>query len=287
MYNSNLVVYLCVLLFFTGISSTGTAHAQESLKLCIHPYLPATELLVRFTPLADYLGKKIGQPVEVEIRNGYQNHIDCTGRDEADISYMGPMSYVKMVDVYGKKPLLARLQINGKPEFQGVIVVRDNSSINSLAELTGKRFAFGDPNSTMSHIVPRFMLWEAGVNIDKLASYAFLTSHHNVALGVLIGDYDSGAVKEEVFYKYQKRGLKAIAKTPFISEHLFITRSTLPQKTVKALRNALYHLKDDEEGRGIMSNIKNSMTAMVSVNDGDYDNLRKITQTLKKLEIKP
>jgi phosphonate transport system substrate-binding protein len=131
------------------------------------------------------------------------------------------------------------------------------------------------------------MLWEAGVNIDKLASHAFLTSHHNVALGVLIGDYDAGAVKEEVFYKYEKRGLRTIAKTPFISEHLFITRSTLPPEAVNALRKALYDLKDDEEGMVIMSKIKSSMTAMVPVSDTDYDNLRIIIQTLEKLGIQP
>jgi phosphonate transport system substrate-binding protein len=112
MFYSRLVIYFFALLIFTGISSNGTANAQESLKLCIHPYLPATELLIRFTPLADYLGKKIGQPVELKIAQNYQQHIDCAGRDEADISYMGPMPYVKMANTYGRKPLLARLQIN-------------------------------------------------------------------------------------------------------------------------------------------------------------------------------
>lgn len=287
MFNSGLKIYLCSLLFFAGIFCSGTANAREPLTLCVHPYLPATELVVRFAPLADYLGRKIGRPVKVEVAKNYQEHIDSIGKDEVDIAYMGPAPYVKMTDVYGKKPLLARLEINGKPAFQGMIVVREKSAIHDLEDLLGKRFAFGDPNSTMSHMLPRFMLWEAGANIDKLESHAFLNSHHNVALGVLMGDYDAGAVKEEVFYKYEKRGLRVITKTPFISEHLFVTRSTLPPETVDALRKALYHLKDDGEGRVIMSKIKNSMTGMVPVNDKDYDNLRIILQKLQKLGVQP
>ena len=287
MFKSKIKIYLCALLLFMGVSSTGTANAQKSLTLGIHPYLPAMELVMRFTPLADYLSKKLGRPVTVKVAKNYQEHIDRIGKDNIDIAYMGPAPYVKMADVYGKKPLLARLEIKGKPAFQGMIIVSKKSTLHNLADLSGKHFASGDPDSTMSHLVPRFMLWEAGVNIDKLAGHAFLNSHHNVALGVLIGDYDAGAVKEEVFYKYEKRGLRAIAKTPLISEHLFVTRSTLPLKTVHALRNALYHLKDNEEGRVIMSAIKGSMTGMVPVNDGDYDNLRIILQALEKLGVQP
>ncbi len=282
---SGLKKYLCLLLLFAGLASAGSANAQESLTLGVHPYLPATELVKRFTPLADYLSKKIGKPVTVRVAKDYQEHIDQIGNDRLDIAYMGPASYVKMVALYGEKPLLARLEIKGKPAFKGMIIVREKSTLHSLADLTGKHFAFGDPDSTMSHLVPRFMLWEAGVDVDKLASHTFLYSHHNVALGVLMGDYDAGAVKEEVFYKYEKRGLKAIAGTPLISEHLFVTRRTLPSETIRALREALYNLKDNAEGRVIMSVIKKSMTGMVPVNDGDYDNLRNILQTLERMGI--
>ncbi len=274
--------FWCVLLLFMSLYSTGVTNAEESLTLGVHPYLPATELVKRFAPLANYLSKKIGQPVTVRVAGNYQEHIDRIGKNKVDIAYMGPASYVKMVDVYGKKPLLARLEINGNPSFQGVIIVRKESTLHTLTDLTGKRFAFGDPDSTMSHLVPRFMLWKAGVDVDKLASYKFLKNHYNVALGVLVGDYDAGAVKEEVFYKYEKRGLKMLAMTPEISEHVFVASNTLPSQKVHALREALYHLKDDKEGKVIMFSIKNSMTGMVPANDEDYDNLRIILQTPEK-----
>jgi len=44
--------------------------AQEHLVLGIHTYLPATP------PLAEYLSKKMGQPVILEIAKDYQIHID-------------------------------------------------------------------------------------------------------------------------------------------------------------------------------------------------------------------
>ncbi len=200
---------------------------------------------------------------------------------------MGPASYVKMVAKYNRKPLLARLEIEGKPFFQGVIITARNSSIQTLSDLAGKNFAFGDPNSTMSHLVPRYMLIKAGVNIEKLANHTFLSNHNNVALGVLMGDFDAGAVKEEVFYFYQGRGLKLLQKTPPVSEHLFVAKSNLSAEMIEKLRDALYDLKNTPDGHLIMESIKSNMTGMIPVSDQDYDNLREILHTLEKQGITP
>jgi len=256
--------------------------AQEHLVLGIHPYLPATELIDRFTPLTEYLSKKMGEPVILEIAKDYQIHIDKTGKDELDIAFIGPAPYVKMVELYGKKPLLARLEINGKPTFQGIIIIKKESSLRNLTDLKGKRFVFGDPESTMGHLVPRFVLLNAGVRVEDLASHMFLSNHNDIALGVLMGDYDAGAVKEDVFFKFEKRGLKELARTPEISEHVFVTRSTLQPQKVRALQEALYHLKDNEEGRKVLSTVRDHLTGMVPAADSDYDNLRIILQRLKK-----
>ncbi|MGD8312623.1 MAG: PhnD/SsuA/transferrin family substrate-binding protein, partial [Gammaproteobacteria bacterium] len=208
--------------------------------------------------------------------------MDYIGRDEVDIAFMGPALYVALVDKYGPKPLLARLEIEGDPVFRGKIITLKDSPITSLAELKGKHFAFGDPESTMSHLVPRFMLREAGVGLEDLAEYRFLGNHTNVALGVLAGDFDAGAVKEEVFREFEQRGLQALATTPAFSEHLFVARSTLPAQTVATLREALYRLRDTPEGRIILAGIKDRLTGMVPVEDSDYDNLREILNTLQR-----
>ncbi len=287
MTNLRLKSFLCSLAISISAVFAISAAAEDSLIFAVHPYLPATELVKRYTPLMEYLGRKLNQPVQLQISKDYQDHIDKIGRDEVDIAYMGPASYVKVVKHYGTKPILARLEINGKPFFQGIIIIREDSSISKLADLSGKSFAFGDPNSTMSHLVPRYMLWENAVKIEKLADHAFLDTHNNVALAVLAGDYDAGAVKEAVFYKYQTRGLKVLEKTPEISEHLFIARKNLQSAKIKALREALYGLNKDEQGGTIMSAIKKTMTGMVPANDKDYNNLRTILNTLKKIGVQP
>lgn len=261
------------------------ALAKDHLVLGIHPYKSSAKLIQSYTPLAEYLSKKIDMPVRLSISKDYQTHIDAIGKDQLDIAYMGPASYVSLVEQYGKKPLLVCQEIHGKSTFQGKIITRRENSLQSLDQLKGKSFAFGDPSSTMSHLVPRYMLWKNGVNANQLDRYNFLGSHDNVALAVLAGEYDAGAVKEAVFDKYQARGLKTLDTTPALSEHLFVTSKKLDNTTINKLRKAFLSLNTAPDGKEIMDSIKPGITAMTAVEDKSYNNLREILRTLKEIGV--
>jgi phosphonate transport system substrate-binding protein len=266
--------------FVLSLVTTGTAAAEEALILGVHPYLLPAEVVARFTPLADYLDKQLGRRVQVRVGRDYEQHIEAIGANTIDIAYLGPASYVKMVARHGARPLLARIEINGKPTVTGYVVVRADSELRKLADLRGKRFAFGDANSTMGTIVARHVLRRAGVGLESLGGYQYLGSHRNVALAVLSGDYDAGAVRKEIYDELQARGLRVLVKLPETSEHLFVTRADMPATQVARLRQALLGLKSTAGGGAILQAIDKEMTSMVPVTDADYDSLREIGRTL-------
>lgn len=259
-------------LFF--LCSSPEVEAGQELALLIHPYQTPTEIHKKFSPLAQYLGQKTGRKIVIKIAKEYQLQIDAVGKDEMDLAYMGPNEYVTMTRKYGKKPLLACQEIEGKPFLYGMIIAKKDSPITTLAGLVGKRMAFVSPNSTM-YVVPRQMLQEAGVDLKQLAQADFLKSHSNVALAVLNGYFDAGAVKDETFYAYQGRGLKALAQTPPIHEHLFLTSSSLSETLIDALRQALQNLHDP----AVLTAIQPNLTGLVPVQDSDYDRLRQMIGT--------
>jgi len=257
--------------------------AERKIILGVHPYLPPPELQKRYEPLAQYLQNTLGSKVIVRVGRDYEDHMVLVGTDRIDIAFLGPAAYVRMVKKFGKKPILARIETRGNPVFNGYLVTSDGSGVTDIASLRGKRFAFGDPESTMSHLIPRHMLLTSGIDLDDLGKYAFLGSHTNVALGVLAGDYDAGAVKGEVLAAYRDQGLRAFAKSPAFSEHLFVTRSDATPAFVEAVKNALYSLSDSPEGRAILSGLKRGITGMAPAEDADYDNLREVLETLGNL----
>ena len=266
-------------LFFVALwlwTAPGTALADHHLTLWIHPYLPATELTIRFTPLAEYLGRELGQPVVIRVQKSYQAHEDMVGSDLADIAYIGPVGYVHITQRYGSKPLLAKLEVEGTPHFHGMIITRTDSAIRTMKDLPGKSFAFGDLNSTMSHIVPRAMLRAAGVPVENLANYDYLGSHHDVALAVLGGYFDAGAIKQEVYAIYQERGLRIVAQTPPISSHLFLARSNLAPELIARLRQALLAINQLPDKDKLLATMEDTATGILPASDQDYDELRQI-----------
>lgn len=281
MYRIALRFIVLFLFFPTPALAADTAPAP--LVLAVHPYLPRSELLNRFEPLAAYLGKEMGRQVVVRVGRNYEDHIDAIGTNTVDIAFVGPAPYVIMVSKYGQKPLLARIAPNGKPVLDGVIITRQDSPLRSLSDLRGKRFAFGDPDSTMATLIPKYFLQKAGVPQVSLGSFEYLSSHKNVALGVLAGDFDAGAVKTEVFEELKSRGLRVLVTLPTMPEHMFITRSDMPPAQVQVLRKALLELKNIPEGSMIMQAIHKNMTEMSTATDAEYNELRKILADLDLL----
>ena len=93
-------------------------------------------------------------------------------------------------------------------------------------------------------------------------------------------------MREDVLPRYEKRGLKMLARTPEFPEHLLVASKGLPAKNVRALRKALYDLNKSAEGRAVLVAVKEDMTGMVPAADRDYDGLRDILRQLERQGIK-
>ncbi len=251
----------------------------------VHPYLPFLELQKRFTPLVEYLSKETGYEIQLRIGVDYSEHIASFGSGVVDIAYLGPAEYVRITQMYGLKPLLGIIETAHTIYFTGYIIVRKNSPLHSLSALNLNQVAFVDPNSTMGYLIPVWMISQEQPDLSTKPDFTFLGDHNNVAMGVLVGDYMAGAVKEEVFHTFKERGLRSLAITPQIPEHCFAIQPTVPTETIEVLRQAFYKLGNDEKGLKILQDIKQSITGVLPVEDEQYDGLRLILNRIDSLEI--
>lgn len=285
MYNSKKIFILLFTLLI--LSPCLASNDKKKLIFGIHPYLHATTLIERFTPLTEYLSSQMGLPIHIRIATSYQDHINAIANGSIDFAYIGPATYVKLTEVKSNYPLLGRLSFSGKNTFHGTIIVRKNSSINQISQLQGKKFAFGDPNSTLSSLVPQQLLANAGIQLNDLESYTHLKNHHNVALAVLMGKADAGGIKEEVFYEYEARGLKVLQFTQDVPSHSFIATSKMTERKINTLQNLLQNIhieiKDSSKIKNILQKIKKGTTAIIPAHSEDYNELRKLILPLNKI----
>lgn len=266
------ITLLCLALF---------ALSPPPITFGVHPYLPRAELESRFRPLAVYLSAELGRPVELQIASDYNEHIEFIGADKLDLAFVGPAVLLAIFERYGPKPLLARLEIHGEARFRGVLFTRrDRAEIKDISALKGRSVAFGSRRSTMSYLIPLYMLHQGGVSLSDLSHHQFLRSHTNVVYGVLAGDFDAGAVKEEVFSKFQDH-LKPVEWTPLISEHAFLSKRGNDPLSRK-IRTALMKLNDSSYGSIALKRIKPSITGLAPVKITDYDNLKVILSYLNR-----
>ncbi|MBK8638268.1 MAG: phosphate/phosphite/phosphonate ABC transporter substrate-binding protein [Chromatiaceae bacterium] len=217
----------------------------DALLFAIHPYDTPSRLLARFQPLCDYLGAEIGRPVRPYIAHSYDDQIRLITGGQVDLAYLGPAPYlsasgrIRDDPTWGGLELVAAETLHGVAGYRSVILVREQSPIQTLADLRGRRFAFADHRSYGGHFIPRAQLWEAGLTLADLGDYSYLGRHERVALAVAHGDFDGGGLREDVARLYLDRGLRIIATSPLLPPHVIVARPGLDPDLAAAVRQAL------------------------------------------------
>src|SRR4030065_2536405 len=95
---------------------------------------------------------------------------------------------------------------------------------------------FGPPAKASSHILPEYYLSKANIKLKDLKHYDFLRHHDSVANAVLKGQFDAGAVKDIIAYKYQNDGLRFIFMTAPIPTVPIFERIDASQKREKSAK---------------------------------------------------
>lgn len=234
----------------------------------------------RFTPLAEYLGSRLGKKVEIKVPIDFKTAIQDLGSGKIQLCYMTPSTYIEAHRNFGATLLVSALR-NGKAYHHSAIVTKQDSSILSIADIKKRSFAFVDKESTSSYIVPLSMLKNEGIELADLSQYSFLGRHHSVAEAVLKGDFDAGGIMESMVEKYKDKGLKIIALSEEIPE-FNICVNLDEESDVQTLRSAFLALNtSNAEGASILGAIDKSYTGFAEANDADYNDIRLIISKME------
>jgi phosphonate transport system substrate-binding protein len=145
-----------------------------------------------YRPLAEYLGKKLGREVKLFTVDTWEGLAKSLASGETDIALMGPWGYV-LAHHTADAQVIATILYDGKPEYFAITVTHPNSGINSVEDLKGKTFAFGDKGSTSGYLIPFYNFQKLGIDPDTYFSKVIYTKHQAIELQVTRGELDAGA----------------------------------------------------------------------------------------------
>lgn len=236
------------------------------------------EMIKRMTPLTDYLSKQTGYKVQFRPAPNLDTAVKDLGEGTVHLAYMTPIAYIMAREKYRAEPLVVPLT-HGKPTFNLMVVVQRNSTYQTLEDLKGKRFAFGDPKAYLQPAV----LLDAGIRIQDFSEVAYLKHYDNIAKAILHGDFEAGIMKDTVYEKFAPQGLRVVYTSPPLSSYVFAASEKLDAHTQQKLKNALLSLNIAiPEARAILNTLDQAYEGFQSTSDKDYDRERALIARLKK-----
>ena len=246
------------------------------LRMGIVPLKAPAMMFKSFSPLAEYLGRQLRCKVDLKVAVDFQSAITDLEQGVTQFCFMGPSTYIIAHMKFGATVLVKALN-GGKPFHRAVIFSKGDSGISTLEEIKGKSFAFGDINSTSSHIVPRAMLLGAGIDVKDLLYYNYLGYHEDVLHAVLNGDFDAGGVMEGIALAYKDAGIRILKFSEDIPEFNFSVSGNLDNRVTEDLKQALLGLDvATAEGAAVLKAICENYTGFTEATDDDYNSIRRM-----------
>jgi phosphonate transport system substrate-binding protein len=187
----------CALLAFGTIG-----HAQQVFRVTTIPEEAATEQIRKFTPIAQYLEKRLGMKVEFTPVSDYPAAVEALVNKKVELVWFGGFTHVQAQIRSGGK-IVPIAQREEDTKFQSVFIAKKDSGIKGLADLKGKQVSFGSQSSTSGHLMPRHFLLQAGLNPEKdFRRIAYSGAHDATIASVVSGKVDAAALDVTVWRKF-------------------------------------------------------------------------------------
>ena len=187
----------CALLAFGTIG-----HAQQVFRVTTIPEEAATEQIRKFTPIAQYLEKRLGMKVEFTPVSDYPAAVEALVNKKVELVWFGGFTHVQAQIRSGGK-IVPIAQREEDTKFQSVFIAKKDSGIKGLADLKGKQVSFGSQSSTSGHLMPRHFLLQAQINPEKdFRRIAYSGAHDATIASVVSGKVDAAALDITVWRKF-------------------------------------------------------------------------------------
>lgn len=170
----------------------------------------AAKAMQQWAATGEYLTEKIGQPVEI-VPLGFDKVFPTVEAGEVDFFLVNSSMFITTKVKYGATPIATMINSRqGKAlnSFGGVVITTAyNESINSFADLKGKKFAAVAKSSFGGWQMAYKEFVDAGIDPFKdFASMEFSNKHDNVVFAVQNEQVDAGTVRTDTLERMAAAG---------------------------------------------------------------------------------
>ena len=157
-------------------------------------------------PFVEHLSQCIGKRVVYYAVQSNTAQIEAmrSGRLHIAGFSTGPTAFA--VNMAGAVPFASGGSAAGPRGYKLIAIVKASSPYKSLADLKGRKVAHTSQSSNSGNLAPRVLFPPEGLAPDQDYKPLMSGGHDKSILGVAHGDYDMGAVADDVFERMINRG---------------------------------------------------------------------------------
>lgn len=252
----------------------------DTLRVALLPDENASTVIKNNKPLREYLEKTLGKKIELVVTTDYSSMIEAMRFGRLELGYFGPLSYT-LAAAKSDIEAFASIKKGGSTTYNAVVIANKNSGITTIADIKGKNMAFGDTASTSSHLIPKKMLMDGGLEPKADYKENFLGAHDAVAVAVQNGHAQAGGLSKPIFDSLVSRGIISLDKVKVLKisdnypQYPWAMRKNLAPELKASIRNAFLEASD----QAVLKPFK--AEGFGAMEDKDYDVIRDLARKLK------
>lgn len=253
----------------------------ETLVMGFVPSQDSDTIADTIQPLADRLSEELGIEVQGQVMTNYTALVEAMGSNQVQVGFIPAFGYVQANEQYGVEVILKSIRY-GSGTYKAQYLVRSDSGIESLADLEGKVWAYGDQGSTSGYLFPANQLMsefdiESAVALEKDFFSGTLQTggHDNSAIAVYEGDADVATTFDDVRTELEEEypdvmdKLTVLGYTDEIPNDTISVTKELDEEFVQKIKDTFLSFNDDEEMIKIMNDVYN-WDAIDDATDEEY-----------------
>lgn len=234
------------------------------------PYRSDDEIKQDLGPLVNYLQHHLKTAVKLVVSPDYPTLGRLLELKKIQLAWF---SHALLEQTPGREKLtiICRPQSAGKTEHKGGILVPNDSLLQGLSDLEGKRFAYVSQYSGSGFVFPARMFRNLG--IDPVASFSeiIFTGNHSRSIEALrSGEVDAAAIfcDSTTNGVILPEGMRALAFTESIPSDPLVVRNDLEPELKIRLKELLTNMSDFAKGGETLQhlNLRRGFEAFVAEN---------------------
>jgi phosphonate transport system substrate-binding protein len=288
------VVWLCAALFLQAcgrsdetayqpqFGSAATAAARQEYLIGVHPLHNPKRLLETYGPIVDRLNARIpGVRFALEASRNYEEYDKKLYARHFDLALPNPYQTVNSLEhgyrVFGK--------MGDDDIFRGVFIVRRDANIRDVEDLRGKPVSFPAPTALAATMMPQRFLHERGLPVSAYEA-RYVGSQESSIMNVYLGNTVAGATWPPPWIAFKKdhhdvaEQLKILWMTEPLLNNGLVARDDFPPELLQQVKNILFTLHVDKEGRDLLARIP--LSRFEAANDAAYQPVREFIAQFDK-----